>query len=44
MVSLKSIGYTMLSLVSWSRADGGRMIFPPCSRFSRSLPGIMDTL
>ena len=37
-VSLKSIGYTILSLVSWSSADGGRMILPPCSSDSLSLP------
>ena len=37
-VSLNSIGYTILSLVSWSSADGGRIIFPPCSSDSLSLP------
>ena len=33
----------MLSLVSWSRAEGGRIIFPPCSKSFRSLPGNIET-
>ena len=33
----------MFNRVSWSSAEGGIIILPPCSRSSLSFPGSIDT-